>query len=307
MSSVAVIIVSYQGGAFLQNCLRNLFSKPQTGSHVISVWVYDNHSTEEEQKLLAAWSNRCTIFWGNENLGFGKANNILMRKAIQEGFDYVYLINQDVYTNFHDIVHLINVAQEYTQYSLLSPIHLNGKGNDFDLQFKRYAQIEVSLEEWKSNSSLSPVRVISFINAAAWLLRVNDLKKVGLFAPIFQQYGEDNNFFERLEHHQMKAGIVFGNYIRHDRENRLTVSSLHSYKKWMTSDYLTRLMNPNKIFLKELMAIYTTLIAVLLKSLFKFDKLAIITKWSMILYFNTNISSILKQRKASKSIGAFID
>ena len=31
----------------------------------------------------------------DKNLGFGKANNMAMKQALSEGFDYFFLLNQD--------------------------------------------------------------------------------------------------------------------------------------------------------------------------------------------------------------------
>ena len=72
------------------------------------------------------------------NLGFGKANNIGIKKALDLGVDYVFLLNQDAYLVGDTIKDLIMIHQSNLDYGILSPIHLNGKGNKLDRNFSYY-------------------------------------------------------------------------------------------------------------------------------------------------------------------------
>ena len=61
---------------------------------------------------------------------------------------------------------------------------------------------------------------VPFINAAAWLLPKDTIKKVGFFDKLFYHYGEDVNYCQRLTYHDLKIIFVPDAKIFHDREDR---------------------------------------------------------------------------------------
>ena len=58
---------------------------------------------------------------------------------------------------------------------------------------------------------------VPFVNAAAWLVSKACFEKVGLFEPLFNHYGEDRNFCNRLRFHGFRIGIATSSKIVHDR------------------------------------------------------------------------------------------
>jgi len=57
--------------------------------------------------------------------------------------------------------------------------------------------------------------------AAHWLISREALEKVGLFAPIFPLYGEDDNWCDRARFHGFRCGIVPAASAVHDRALRV--------------------------------------------------------------------------------------
>ncbi|HZE82919.1 MAG TPA: hypothetical protein VE035_01360, partial [Puia sp.] len=107
----------------------------------------------------------------------------------------------------------------------LSPVHLNGAGTALDHYFSGYL-LRSDLKEWVGaallgRSLLSPVISTSFVNAAAWLISAECLRRTGGFDPIFFHYGEDLNYSQRVLYHNFLIGIHMDTRICHDRELRL--------------------------------------------------------------------------------------
>jgi GT2 family glycosyltransferase len=138
-----------------------------------------------------------------------------MKIALTEGYDFVFLLNQDAWIDSNTIGKLVELSQLHLQYGILSPVHLTGKGDKPDPGFGHYAQIQ-ELSQLPENEILP----IPFANAAFWMIPVSVLKKVGGFCPLFYHYGEDKDFVNRLTYHNYQVSYspkVFGN---HDREYR---------------------------------------------------------------------------------------
>ena len=208
---VLVIIVSYNFEPWLERCLGSL----RHSFYPVDTVVIDNGSTDQTTQRIRKDYPEIRLLPQNRNLGFGRANNIGMQIALTEGYDFVFLLNQDAWIGSNTIGKLVELSQSHPQYGILSPVHLTGKGDKPDPGFGYYAQIQ-QLDQL-SDKNILP---IPFANAALWMIPVSVLKKVGGFCPLFYHYGEDKDFVNRLTYHDYQVGYspqVFGN---HDREYR---------------------------------------------------------------------------------------
>lgn len=209
---VLVIIISYNFEQWIEHCLGSL----RQSGHPCDVLVIDNGSQDQTVERVQKEYPEVRLIDNQRNLGFGRANNIGMQIALNEGYEYVFLMNQDAWIDKDTISTLISLSQEHPQYGILSPVHLTGKGDKPDPGFGHYAGIK-HLNELSTSKDLLP---LPFINAAFWMIPTSVLKKVGGFSPLFYHYGEDKDFVNRIHFHRFLVGYspkVFGN---HDREYR---------------------------------------------------------------------------------------
>lgn len=202
---VVVIIVTYNGSKWLNKCLQSL----QQSVLPISVIAVDNASTDNSVQILKQFSF-VEVIQSETNLGFGKANNIGIKKALEENFDYYFLLNQDTWIETDTIQNLVKVAEQNQKFGIISPMHFSADETSLDANFEMY---------WKRKTSSisSEVDEVPFVNAAAWLLSRKGIEKVGYFEPMFDHYGEDRNYADRVHYHGFKTVIVQNSKIYHDR------------------------------------------------------------------------------------------
>lgn len=209
---VLVIIVSYNFEQWMERCLGSL----RLSELPVDVLVIDNDSKDTTTELIRTQYPEVRLIENKKNLGFGRANNLGMQIALEEGYDFAFLMNQDAWIDSNTIGTLVSISQKYPEYGILSPVHLTGKGDKPDPGFGDYAGIQ-TLKELPKSDEILP---LPFINAAFWMIPTAVLKQVGGFSPLFYHYGEDKDFVNRLHFHHFKVGYVpqvFGN---HDREYR---------------------------------------------------------------------------------------
>ena len=211
-----VIIVTFNGMQWIEKCLKSFVNT----SVKLDIIVIDNNSSDGTVSYIKKQYPEIILFEQKTNLGFGKANNLGMSYALNNNCDYVFLLNQDAYLEVDSIGRMIEVYKENSEYGILSPIHLNGEGNKLDKNFSNYLRYDSNNYFYHDaiNQQLEPVYPFPFVNAAAWLLPVSTLKRIGGFDPIFFHYGEDNNYCQRALFHSLKTGVVTNAFIRHDRE-----------------------------------------------------------------------------------------
>lgn len=188
------------------------------------IFVVDNASTDGTPDFIIRNYASATLIRSKDNLGFGKANNIGIAKALEEGYKNVFLLNQDAYIVENTIETLERVHALNPQFGILSPIHLNGSGTKLDKRFAQHLSYEKNTDfysDYVLNRPKATIYEIPFVNAAGWFVSNECLKTVGGFDPLFFHYGEDDNYCQRVRFHKYKIGVVPGTFIKHDREERL--------------------------------------------------------------------------------------
>lgn len=215
----AVVIVTYNPLKWIKKCLDSLVF----GSIPVDILIIDNNSTDGFQEVLKSNYPQVQLVQNVNNLGFGAANNIGIKKAYDTNADFVFLLNQDAWVQTETIEKLISAQQKEPEFGIVSPMHLNGKGNQLDYNFSNYIipfQCKGLYSDIYLNTVKTSIYQVKFVNAAGWLLSRKCIETVGGFNPSFFHYGEDDNYVERVYFHRMKVGILAVTELFHDREER---------------------------------------------------------------------------------------
>ena len=216
---VYTIIVTFNGMQWIEECLDSVY----LSSYPLTPIVIDNNSSDGTTDFIERKFPKCQLIRRKENLGFGKANNIGIKMAYEEGADYIFLLNQDAYIEKNAIRSLILAHENNPNFDLISPIHLNGSGESLDILFSSFVEPK-SCPEFYSDCFMQKLQdkiyEAQFVNAAAWLVTRKCIETVGGFSPVFYHYGEDNNYCDRVRYHKLKIGIYPFSHVRHDKEYR---------------------------------------------------------------------------------------
>ncbi len=211
---VFVVVVTYNGMQWIDKC----FSSLKNGSVPLHVIAIDNDSKDDTVYYLKNNFEDIELIQTGANLGFGKANNIGFKRALEDNADYVFLLNQDAWVEFDTIEKLIRIAEQNEEFGLISPFHLLPNTEKLEWYFSTYLVPEKCPDIY-SDIYFDKVKDIyesDFINAAAWLITKACLQKVGGFDPLFPHYGEDEDYCCRVMYKKMKIGVVPDSKIYHD-------------------------------------------------------------------------------------------
>ena len=221
LTKVFVIIVTYNGKQWYDRCFGSL----RRSEIPVQVVVVDNASSDDTIEYIHANYPEVHLIQSDLNLGFGQGNNKGIRYALENGVDYVFLLNQDAWIEPDTISKLIAVHKEYPQYGILSPMHLNADKTGIEKGLINYvADLKITDPGWINDmyfGCLKDVYNTNYVNAAAWLLPRKTLETVGGFDPIFYHYGEDDNYMQRVLFHGLKIGICPNVIVVHDTERKM--------------------------------------------------------------------------------------
>jgi len=165
----------------------------------------------------------------DNNLGFSRAYNILIRLAVQYSADYFLIINPDIVLERDALVNLISVLDQDQSLGSVSPkirrwdFASNTKTRVIDscglivspgLRFRDLGQGEKDNKQFDKQAIIGP-------SGAAGLFRLKDLEKVkengSYFDEHFFMYKEDCDLAYRLYLKGVKSSLVPEAIIYHDR------------------------------------------------------------------------------------------
>ncbi len=306
LKNIYAIVVTYNGIEWIEKCLTSLVNSKL----LPKIIVIDNGSTDFTLTFIKEKYKNVQLIASKINLGFGQANNLGLKIAIDNNCDYAFLLNQDAWLeNENTLLNLVNAFETNPKLGILSPLHLNGAGNGLDIYFANYlkqSQISnLNLAEILNQKQTATIINSPFVNAAAWLISAACIKKIGGFDPVFFHYGEDRNYAQRAIYYGFDIGIYTHAKIFHDREQRITSTPsspiLNLKKDWVNELNLfcdIHQKNYKTLIYKRMARNFLMLFFYLLKG----NKGAINYHYHMLKNIFFNLDKIERSRKISLNI-----
>ena len=211
-SKTSIIVVSWNHKRFLSDCFRAV-EESGLDRERTRLMIVDNNSSDGTadfiRRELLTKDGKTTkdgfpvVFFDNkENLGFSGGNNLAMRKAVEDGDDYVYLLNPDTEATPGFIEEAIAVAESEGSIGVVqSQLRLHPKnelintfGNEIHYLGFGYAGGEsIKIDSGLAQKKLK-VRDIAYASGAGMLIKTSLLEKIGYLDEEFFAYHEDLEF-----------------------------------------------------------------------------------------------------------------
>jgi len=191
-NSVAIIIVCFNGREFLKDCLSSLNSAAYSYGD-FKIIVVDNASTDGSLEYVRKNFSNIVLIENSYNAGFVGGNNVGIRHALNEGFEYVYLLNQDTVVRPDFLERAIDTLKKDPQNGCVQSMlmlwpdkdKVNSWGNE--IHYLGFAYSGGYGEEARCVDE----REIAYASGAACLFSADALKSVGVFNEEFFMYHED--------------------------------------------------------------------------------------------------------------------
>ncbi len=283
-SEILVIIVTFNGMRWLEKCISSVRSST-VQADIIAI---DNGSTDGSVEWLQ--KHGVQVVANNSNIGFGAANNIGMKLALEEGYFYVYLLNQDAWLEPDTIEKLLK-GFEYSRYGILSPVQNDASGRKMDKQFAKRCKRFIRRHKGET------VVEVPFVMAAHWMVSRGCLMETGGFSPAFTLYGEDDNYIDRARWFGYSCGVVPEAKAVHDRADRPSTPERRMFLKCNAS--VVHVSSPKRGLLLRLLGEPLRLLGISLLHLDKAPLRFIGTLWK-------RYPELIRLRKQSRKAGAFL-
>ena len=240
-SKVAIIIVNWKQYELTKSCLFSL-KKINYDNHQII--LIDNESNQKELKSIKNQFENIITFSNERNLGFTGANNIGIKHAIKNEFEYVMLINNDTEVEKNFISPLIDSLEKNKNLGAVQPLILNfdsrkkvWNAGGFLNKFFGYFYVNKNPKEIKKN--------IDWITGCCFFVRIEVIKKIGLLDESFFAYYEDVDWSIRIKNSGYDLAFIKSSVIYH----HCSKSSQNELSEGKLSPFVHYLNIRNHIFL----------------------------------------------------------
>ena len=203
MSNVklSIIIVTFNSSRYIKDCLNSIEQFCNSISY--EILISDNHSADDTINIAKEFK-RVKILQNKENLGFAKANNLAVHRAMGE---YILLLNHD--TILLDNLHpLLDLVHHHVNVGAIGIKMLDGNKN-YTLsvgrfpkpwQLIRLSSFREKREEFLSGDFKNPEvpRGVDWLTGAFLLTKTEDYQKVGGLDEAYFMYVEDVDYCKKL-------------------------------------------------------------------------------------------------------------
>lgn len=188
--------------------------------NVHKLFIVDNSADEALSKLRELDPRIVYIFLG-ENVGFGAAHNIAIKRSL-DAAHYHVVLNPDVHFSAVDFDAMLAYMDEHPDIGLLMPKVLYPDGSTqylckllptpADLLFRRFLPLRSVVERMDRRYELrftgyDSIMDVPYLSGCFMLLRTDTLKSSGAFDERFFMYLEDTDLSRRI--HEISRTVFF--------------------------------------------------------------------------------------------------
>jgi len=185
---VSVIVLNYNAGKLLLNCIESIKKSAYKNLEII---VVDNISTDKSQKACKEKYPDIKLIQNNENFGYCEGNNIGIREA--KG-DYIIILNPDTIVESSWIEELISAYNKFGDglyqpkfFSLDEKLVLQSTGNMLHIFGFGFARDKGKI----SDEKIEAIEKINYASGTCLFTSKAVIDKVGLLDPFLFLYHDD--------------------------------------------------------------------------------------------------------------------
>lgn len=196
---ISIIIVNHNGKRWLKDCFETIYSQTYKFFEVIFI---DNASTDNSVDFVSKYYPKVIIINNKYNLGFGRANNLGVKKAKGE---IIFFLNNDTILE-KDTLEKLLVYKKNNNLNILGPKILDYKGKDVHGGNK--CSIDYA-------GYIGYAKKTFFIDGCALMISKKNFLYLGGFDEKYFMYSEEIDLCWRAHLFGMRVGICNNTSIKH--------------------------------------------------------------------------------------------
>ncbi len=158
MKHVVISLLNFNGLKNTLACLASL-NNIKINNFKLTIVVVNNLSKEEfDLKINSLGGIPLVVIKNSKNLGFSGGNNVAIKYALENGADYVLILNNDTYVDKNFLEELLKVGEQDNKVGILVPKIYFAPG--FEYHKNRYSKDERGRVFWYAGGEMDWPNVI---------------------------------------------------------------------------------------------------------------------------------------------------
>ncbi len=193
---VRAVVINWNGREVLEPCLRTLLASSYPN---LSVLVVDNASTDGSAQFVRDEFPSVSVSEQSSNLGFAAGVNVGLKAALEEGADYVLLLNNDIELDGDAVSALVEAALAHPESAFVGPLIyyadrpsvIWSAGGAVSFWTGNIRHLGLREED---AGQYAEVREVDYVTACAVLASAKAVSAIGLMDEAYYMYNEDTDW-----------------------------------------------------------------------------------------------------------------
>lgn len=195
MARIAAVVVTYNRKDLLRECIGCLQAQEFSGNYTLDILVVDNNSTDGTEEALdpLIQSGAIQYFNTGANLGGAGGFNYGMRKAVEAGYDHLWIMDDDCMPHTDTLQAFLEADDQLNgEYGFLSSVCRWHDGSICTMNVQRHP-LTKNITDF--SPALQPATLASFVSL---FVPAPVVKELGLPIKDFFIWSDDWEFTRRI-------------------------------------------------------------------------------------------------------------
>jgi GT2 family glycosyltransferase len=216
------VVINWNGWQDTAPCVEALLRQDYPGLQIV---VVDNASTDDSVKRIRAAFPQIDLVQAEENRGFATGSNLGITRAMAEGAEFVWLLNNDTIAPPDTLAKLMAAAEADAKVGIVGTV-LHYPKNSSAIQAWGGGSIRRWMGYVTHYYSPAALEENSFVTFASVLLRREMLEHTGLLDDQYFMYFEDADLCFRARAAGWKLAVAGGTSVLHKEGGSCGTKSL---------------------------------------------------------------------------------
>lgn len=238
MKKIGIVICNFNKKDYVLNCIQSVF---ESKTDDFDIYVADNASTDGSvEAIREKYGDRVTLLVNSENLGGSGGFNTGIRRVLEEGYEYLYCLDNDVLVDENAVGALADYLDSHPDtgvagsivYHMDAPAYVQQYG--LDLDFEHYTAI-THYADVLDDGSIPDVKVCDTVATCSVMLRTSCIQEteIGIMPEDNFIYWDDMEWIYRFKRAGFQVVTIRDSVVVHKMgSNVKPVNTFINYYMW---------------------------------------------------------------------------
>lgn len=249
MEKIGVVILNYITWQETARCIESI--RDNAPEESVRIYVVDNASPEVEQLKEICSREKAELLCNTRNMGYAAGNNVGLKRAMDDGCDYIVISNNDILYQQGSITGMRRFLEKHPEYGIVGPKVLDREGNIQRCHFRKKAQYK---DIWGTQTVLryvfhkptdvlygnkeyyEAVQDVFAVSGCCFMMRASCARQITPLDEHTFLYEEENIIGVRMERAGWKTGYLPSSEVVHDHDQTTRLVKPFALICWACSE-----------------------------------------------------------------------